>query len=98
MKLILCPKCQDVTKAGRDVDHASACWCGLSWAYYVDELNACYGGKAIPLVLANSDLANAIRNQPTPAGPGVRFFGYVVPKECDTFKKVKKMGDNPFES
>lgn len=85
MKLIFCPKCQDVVKldlGGR------LCKCKASGGYYKrDELNAVYTGAAIPLGFANSTLVEAIENQPD-EGMGEGFVAFVIPKSCPTFKKM----------
>ncbi|MFA5344771.1 MAG: hypothetical protein WC315_00650 [Candidatus Omnitrophota bacterium] len=84
MKLILCPKCQDVVKG----DYAPrTCKCGASGLQYLkDGLNAIYWGEAIPLGFANSTLVKAVNNQPA-TGMGRTFEAFVIPKDCPTFKK-----------
>ena len=93
MKLILCPKCQDILKVGLDQDHAAFCRCRLSWGYYAGDLIAYYGGKAVPLGFDNSSLAKSIQTQPAD-GLGRRFDAFVIPRKCDTFIKLKNIGDN----
>ena len=87
MKLILCPACQDVVKAG--LRETRFCQCGKSWGKYRDPLNAEYGGEAIPLGLLNNELRLAVLGQPQ-AGLGAQFTAFVIPKECPTYKKVPK--------
>jgi hypothetical protein len=67
------------------------CSCGkVGGKYLDDELYACYWGDyAIPLGFANSDLAEAVKNQPE-AGLGERFTAFVIPKKCPTFLKCKR--------
>lgn len=87
MKLLFCSICHDVFRLDHD---ARECHCGLVGGKYVDDLNAEYYGKdAIPLGFANETFAEAVCNQPH-AGMGERFTAFVIPKECDTFKKVNK--------
>ena len=85
MKLIFCPICHDIVKLPREMDRS--CQCGCSWGHYKDDgLNATYGGEAVPLGITNSSLVNAIKTQPK-SGMGERFEAFVIPVECDTFKK-----------
>ena len=84
MKLIFCPKCQDVVKGEYVI---RTCKCGASSVQYIDDLNAVYCGEAIPLGFANTSLAGAIVRQPT-IGMGREFTAFVIPKSCSTFKKI----------
>ncbi len=88
MKLIFCKKCHDVRKI-----HTIkvSCVCGKSWGrYFPDGLHAEDGGEAGPLAFVNSSFAGAIGDQPTTDdNGGVPFGAFVVPKECETYKKVE---------
>jgi len=81
MKLIYCPQCHDVVK----LDFMErTCECRASYGYYEDDLNAIYGGSAVPLGFANSSLVKAVKNQPD-KGMGENFEAFVIPKSCPTF-------------
>jgi len=85
MKLILCTKCQDVVRLIQENERS--CECGNCSGQYTDELNAWYkGDTVIPLGFANNTLLMALLNQPD-CGWGENFTAFVIPKECDTFKK-----------
>ena len=89
MKLLFCKKCQDIFKL--QTFEVRTCVCGKVFGKYLDELNAIYSGvPAIPLVFANSSLAGAILCRPE-EGDGFPFDTFVVPRECNTFKKVEKI-------
>lgn len=83
MKLIFCPKCQDVLKLQK---FRRNCQCAASFGYYLDEINAEIGGKAIPIGFANKTLASALKNRPK-TGLGSRFEAFVIPEDCETIKK-----------
>jgi hypothetical protein len=83
MKLIYCPNCYDIVKCQKT---DRTCQCGQSGGRYLDDLNAIYWGKAIPLGLANSSFVRALRNQPD-EGMGERFEAFVIPKICPTFNE-----------
>ena len=81
MKLIFCPQCYDVVKLD---SMERTCKCKASYGYYEDDLNAVYGGAAVPLGFANASLVKAVRNQPD-SGMGENFEAFVIPKSCPTF-------------
>lgn len=83
MKMIYCPTCHDVRKIGPE---RTACECGESWGWYMDELNAVYGGRAVPLGIDNVSLSRALREWPFDADIGMRFEAFVVPADCPTFR------------
>ena len=87
MKLILCPHCQDVRKLDAEL---TICRCGKSCGKYLNDLDAVYGGSAIPLGFENSSLVSAIRHQPK-QGMGERFTAFVIPKECPTYEKAQNL-------
>lgn len=87
MKLVLCRVCQDVVRL---FDEPRWCKCGECGGQYVDEdgLNALYWGRdAVPLGFSNPTLAEAVHRQPA-GGMGEKFVAFVIPKRCDTFRKV----------
>lgn len=78
MKLIFCPQCRDIVALHRQL---RTCLCGRAYGQYVDEVNAIYGGGAVPLGIANASLAHALQHRPE-SGRGVRFEAFVIPKRC----------------
>jgi len=85
MKLIYCPKCDDVVKLAQVPRH---CKCKKSGGrYLVDSWHAEYWGLAVPLGFANSTLMKAVKNQPK-EGQGERFVAFVIPEECPTMRKI----------
>lgn len=88
MKLIFCPRCQDIVKLHQQV---TTCKCGRSHGAYLDGYNAVYCGDAIPLGIINDTIAYAIENQPA-SGKGKQFNAFVIPKKCPTFKRVRAVG------
>ena len=87
MKLIFCPKCQDVVKLKRC---KTFCDCNASWGYYKsDGLNAVINNIAIPLGFANNSLANALENRPA-KDMGEKFTAFVIPKKCATIVVRRK--------
>ncbi len=81
MKLIFCPKCEDIRALAYELRY---CSCASSWGYYRrDGLNAVIGGKAIPLGLNNQSFVKALKNRPA-QGLGQRFEAFVIPENCPT--------------
>lgn len=92
MKLLFCKKCQDTFKLTEEYERT--CKCGAIGGKYTDELYAIYWGiDAVPVIFVNDTFAEAIRAQPKRAVNGVRFTAAVVPKECATFRRIKKEDD-----
>ena len=111
MKLIYCPECHDLFKMGirrprgsvqateaAIVYHECHCDCGQSWGHYLDDINAEYGGKAVPIGISNISFAAAVAEQPTgvfdPTGKagdvlGRKFTAFVIPKLCSTCTKIE---------
>lgn len=87
MKLVLCKKCQDVVRLTSEMRQ---CKCRASGGCYIDDIQAVYWGEeAVPLGFDNPSLVYAIQHQPETPGVGRKFEAFVIPKVCDTFKKVK---------
>lgn len=84
MKLIFCPKCQDVRKLHNNSRRSrTSCRCDQSYGWYEkDGLNAVIGGDAIPIGFDNPGFAVAIKAQ---AGS---FPAFVIPEPCPTIKRV----------
>ena len=85
MKLLLCRKCQDVVRL---IQKERSCECGCVKGRYINNIYAEYSGEhAVPLGFANGSFVQAIRNQPK-SGWGENFEAFVIPQECETFKKT----------
>ena len=82
MKLLFCPRCQDVIKLRHT---KTVCECGSSWGQYVDKLNAKIGGMTISLGFNNFSFHMAIVDRPL-EGMGKGFEAFVIPKRCPTIK------------
>ena len=61
MKLILCPKCNDIVRL---IDSKRSCRCGASYGWYKDKRNAVVNKIAIPIGIDNRSLAYAARHRP----------------------------------
>lgn len=61
MKLLICLVCSDVFKLATE-KHIK-CKCGACGGQYLDDLNAVYWGKALPLGFANGSLMHAMLQQ-----------------------------------
>lgn len=83
MKLIFCPKCNDIIKMIIGEDRY--CLCGSSYGKYTDEINAEIGGKSIPIGFANNSFVYAIKNRPQ-NGYGLRFDAFVIPEDVPSIK------------
>jgi len=84
MKLIYCPKCQDVvalTLAPR------SCLCGQASGRYIDPQNVQVSMDAVVLGFANDSFLAAVRNRPLNE-PSKRFTAFVIPKNCITVEEV----------
>lgn len=89
MKLIFCPRCQDVVRL---FDHVRKCDCGLSWGHYVDPLMAEIGGDAIPLGFDNGEMTKALNtaSQVKGAGRGITFAAFVIRMPCATVHRMPR--------
>lgn len=86
MKLLLCKNCGDVFSISTQKE--KTCSCGKTTGMYTDNLNAWYTGDfAVPIGFANTDFNFALRVQPQ-SGIGQTFTAFIIPKVCETFKKV----------
>jgi len=86
MKLIFCPKCEDVLKL---LLEKRTCHCGASWGHYEDDLNAVIGGKAVPLGFSNDSVIKALKGK-TPRG---RFNAFVIDLPCKTIRTEEHDAD-----
>lgn len=86
MKFIRCIECTDIIKLFLE---PRSCKCGKSSGQYTDIVNAVYSGPAIPIGFGNNSFDYAIQNQPIDGVMGLRFYAFVIPKNCETFRKVK---------
>jgi len=85
MKLLKCNKCGDIFNIKLNV---KSCSCGESSGCYDDNLNAHYSGDCLPLGITNNSFKIAEVLQPDD-GDGKEFTAFVIPKNCETFKKIK---------
>jgi len=88
MKLLFCPKCQDIFKLSQEW---RTCSCGEARGHYVGEIDAKYTG-GVPIGIENTSFVKALRSANrqlgTRDGLGIRFEAFVIPDVCPTFKKV----------
>jgi hypothetical protein len=95
MKLIFCPRCQDVRKLSYDL---RTCECGASWGkYYEDGLSAMIGGEAIAVGFNNSNFLDALQKQPKAGTKGKKFEAFVIPRYCDTIDRDCPKMEKPAE-
>jgi len=85
MKLIFCSNCKDIVRLQREL---RTCKCGESSGRYINNYDAEIEGNCIPLGFANSSLVNALKKQPQGPGQGKRFEAFVIPKVCDTIRRL----------
>ena len=87
MKLLFCTECCDVFSLKQE--QVKSCSCGLSSGKYIDEVNATYTGKGVPLGFVNMQFIHAIKYQPK-KGMGKVFTAFVISEDCETFVKEEK--------
>jgi len=86
MKLLYCPNCGDVFNL-KLVE--KQCSCGKTKGIYLSDcVQARYTG-GIPLGFNNNLFRYAITSQPE-YDMGKDFPAFVIPKNCNTFKEIKK--------
>lgn len=94
MKLLVCPRCTDVVKL--KVGIIRCCDCGASFGQYIDELNAEYGGEAIPLGFSNPSLLDALKERDCKIRDGeeanqqwgIRFEAFTIPTGAPSVKML----------
>ena len=86
MKLIYCPDCSDLFNLV--VGKKRVCSCGASHGSYTNNLEATYGGTAIPIGINNSDFNVALYNYQTKrlTREELDFKAFFVVKSSNTFK------------
>lgn len=92
MKLLYCPRCEDVMKLqiARGPNTRTACRCLSSYGYYKDDgIHAVYGGEAVPLGFGNRSLARAIQEWPLKGERGWRFDAFTIPVDAPTIEFEK---------
>ena len=89
MKLLVCPKCNDVFNLQLSVE--KTCSCGQTKGKYIDNLNAEYEG-GIPLGFNNSHFLDALRKHIL-TGAGIDFTAFAIRKDCPTFKQKKQRNE-----
>lgn len=84
MKLIFCTECKDLLCIRKE---KTFCHCKASWGKYLDNLQAEFGGEAVPLGIDNSSLVRALRNKDkASAEKGINFTAFVISSTlCETF-------------
>lgn len=85
MKLLYCRRCFSVFSLGSET---RSCPCGETKGRCITNLEAEYSGPGIPLEFAYDSFWLALRCQPE-NGAGEKFIAFVIPKECESFHKVK---------
>lgn len=86
MKLIYCPKCEDVVALFPL--KRRTCLCGRSSGYYQDDgETAIIEGEAIPLGIANESFQSALKIRPKEGVLGECFTAFVIPEDCLTVIK-----------
>lgn len=89
MKLLYCPKCQDIKKLQY---RRRECKCGSSWGWYEKNgWHAVVGGECVPLGINNFSLEEELIRGDS---YGRTFLAFVINSTCKT---VERMGDNPKE-
>jgi len=88
MKLLVCPKCNDVFNLQLSVE--KTCSCGQTKGKYIDKINAEYEG-GIPIGFKNSNFLDALRKQHQ-NGEGIDFTAFAIRKDCQTFKPRNETG------
>jgi hypothetical protein len=84
MKLLLCSECNDIFNLTLQ---EKSCSCGKTKGKYLpDMLHAIYQGSGIPIGFNNKSFILAMTFQPE-QGMGEEFSAFVIPKNCETFKK-----------
>ena len=85
MKLIFCPKCQDMVKLLHDKRY---CSCKASWGWYEkDGRNAVIGGEAIPIGIDNSQFVPALKEADDTKDRSHYFGAWVFGSLPDTIKR-----------
>lgn len=85
MKLIICENCNDIVALHTKL---RLCLCRQSYGWYIDDIDAVIGGKAIPIGINNYSLLQALQNRPQ-NGNGKIFEAFVIPKQCNSITKEK---------
>lgn len=90
MKLLYCKRCHDIIKMSHRLN---TCECGQVKGMYTSDLNVEYtGAYAVPLGILNDSFIDAVRNQPEKDNEertgGVRFEGFVIPKQCSRVTRL----------
>jgi len=75
MKLLFCPKCEDVRKLGFKKIY---CKCRKSWAYYKDERLAARNSHAVLIGLGNTSFVKAFKNRNNPLWSSHEFKAWII--------------------
>jgi len=98
MKLIVCKKCDQFISLGPEIGDWITCKCGASFGRYIGNLNAVYGGYAVPLGFNNALMMNAFRmRKQATAEKGIYFEAFFISEtKCATFKKIRRPKELPW--
>lgn len=81
--------CQDVFKLRGE--EWRTCQCGRIGGRYIDALNAeFYGDGAVTLGFSNTSFSEKLWSDRSNATRGTEFVAFIIPDNCETFKKVRK--------
>lgn len=86
MKLLLCPRCQDIKKLWNFIQE---CKCGKSWGRYRNGIDAIYGGDAILLGFDNDSLVKAVKLHLRNKGNHT-FKAFTIPENAKTITRISK--------
>ena len=84
MKLIYCSACGAIVRLSLQ---PGFCDCGKSWGKYYDNSFATYGGKAVPMIILNSEFVKALTHKQTGEHESglLDFTAGFIPKNSKTF-------------
>lgn len=88
MKLLLCPSCSSIFNLRINV--IQSCFCGKSSGEYVDNINATYYGKAIPLGFDNNSFMAALRGGIKNRNISPEFTAFFISETAETVKLERK--------
>jgi len=91
MKLLFCTNCYDIISLKSE---ERRCQCGTTGGKYLDDLMAEYwGDNAVPLGISNPSFVAALTAGQPVGDKGLNFEAFIMPKDCETFKKINKRGE-----
>jgi len=85
MKLIFCPKCQDIIRL---ITSPRKCLCGKSEGWYLEDgWHAVIKGDAIAVGINNSSFAAAYRSRSIKADLGPDFRAFFFPENTERIRR-----------